>query len=297
MVAFSCVSSMEEKGGVTYVIEAKKPLLVGDRVRVQNKELVVAKAIACMKQGVLTYEYHLVTEAGIRQGRQSIPLLPGASINGTVLEVKQDKVRLHLAIDESQKKEEATWFQLATLYTAEGHSGFYCPPEIDDTVQLAFPNHREETAIVRRSIRKGGDTNPKTADPKTAYWGTPRGKEFKLDPQAVVVTAKEGATFLKLHQEEGIEVHSNHPIVLKANDDITFSGKTIAMSAGETLRFTCGSSSLVFDGITDIQGQIVEMDGSIKAPVSISTSTGDDDDNLEQGLDVMGMIPLAGGGA
>ncbi|MGE7022144.1 phage baseplate assembly protein V [Solibacillus cecembensis] len=241
-----------------------------------------------------------MTEAGIRQGRLNAPLLPGASLDGKVLEVKQDKVRLHLAIDESQKKEEATWFPLATLYTAEGHSGFYWPPEIDDTVQLAFPNHREETAIVRRSIRKGGDTNPKTADPKTAYWGTSRGKEFKLDPQSVVVTAKEGATFLKIHQESGIEVHSNHPIVLTASDDITFSGKTIAMSAGESLRFTCGSSSLVLDGITDIQGQIVEMDGSIKAPVSISTTTeedDDDDDDFEQGLDLIGMIPLAGGGA
>ena len=73
------------------------------------------------------------------------------------------------------------------------------------------------------------------------------------------------------------------------------------MSAGESLRFTCGMSSLVLDGITDIQGQIVEMDGSIKAPVSISTSSEDDDDDndddFEQGLDVIGMIPLAGGGA
>lgn len=114
------------------------------------------------------------------------------------------------------------------------------------------------------------------------------------------MTAKEGATFLKLHQETGIEVHSNHPIVITASEDITFSGKTIAMSAGESLRFMCGFSSLVLDGITDIQGQIVEMDGSIKAPVSISTSSEDDDDedeDLEQGLDVMGMIPLAGGGA
>ncbi len=71
------------------------------------------------------------------------------------------------------------------------------------------------------------------------------------------------------------------------------------MSAGESLRFTCGTSSLVLDGITDIQGQIVEMEGSIKAPVSISPSSEDDedDDDFEQGLDVMGMIPLAGGGA
>ncbi|MEK4425943.1 hypothetical protein [Solibacillus sp. FSL K6-1523] len=40
------------------------------------------------------------------------------------------------------------------------------------------------------------------------------------------------------------------------------------------------------------------MDGSIKAPVSISPSSEDDDEDeedFEQGLDVIGMIPLAGG--
>ncbi|WP_157764777.1 hypothetical protein [Solibacillus sp. R5-41] len=70
------------------------------------------------------------------------------------------------------------------------------------------------------------------------------------------------------------------------------------MITSDSLHFTCGSSSLVLDGITDIQGQIVEMDGSIKAPVSISTTTedDDDDDDFEQGLDLIGMILLAGGG-
>ncbi|SDB57399.1 hypothetical protein SAMN02787079_04540, partial [Lysinibacillus sp. TC-37] len=95
-----------------------------------------------------------------------------------------------------QKKEEATWFPLATPYTAEGHSGFYSPPEVADCVHLAFPTHREEAAIVRHSVRKGGDANPKTADPKTSYWGTPKGKDMKLDPQSVTFTAQEGAVFL-----------------------------------------------------------------------------------------------------
>ncbi|WP_107951129.1 hypothetical protein [Lysinibacillus parviboronicapiens] len=39
------------------------------------------------------------------------------------------------------------------------------------------------------------------------------------------------------------------------------------LSTEESLHFTCGSSSLVLDGITDMQGQIVEMEGYIKAPV------------------------------
>lgn len=68
------------------------------------------------------------------------------------------------------------------------------------------------------------------------------------------------------------------------------------MSATESMRLTCGSSSLVLDGITDIQGQVVTMEGSIKAPVSVSNASEDDAD-LESALDVMGMIPAGGGGA
>lgn len=286
---------MEERDAVAYVIESKKTLALGDRVQVEGKELVVAKSMACMKQGVLIYTYHLLSEAGIRQNRQSISTLPGTAIEGKVLEVKKDQVRLHLSIDDTQKKEEAAWFSLATPYTAEGHSGFYSPPEEGDSVHLAFSTHREEAAVVRHSVRQDGDTNPKTADPKTSYWGTPKGKEMKLDPQSVTFTAQEGAVFLQLHQESGIEVHSKHPLKVRANENITFAGKSIAMSATESIHITCGTSSLVLDGKTDMQGQIVTMEGSIKAPVSVSTS--EDGADLESALDVMGMIPIGGGGA
>ncbi|MFT9821035.1 hypothetical protein [Lysinibacillus sp. NPDC056185] len=109
-------------------------------------------------------------------------------------------------------------------------------------------------------------------------------------------TAQEGAVFLKLDQGSGEEVHSKHPLILKANDTITFAGKSISMSATESMQITCGTSSLVLDGNTDMQGQVVRMEGSSKAPVSVSNKLGDGAD-LGSALDVMGMIPVGGGGA
>ncbi|KOP69342.1 hypothetical protein AMS59_23490 [Lysinibacillus sp. FJAT-14745] len=66
------------------------------------------------------------------------------------------------------------------------------------------------------------------------------------------------------------------------------------MSVTESMRLTCGFSSFVLDGITDIQGQVVTMEGSIKAPVSVSNTSVEGVD-LEYALDVMGMIPGGGG--
>ncbi|MEY9973235.1 hypothetical protein ABH966_003619 [Lysinibacillus sp. RC46] len=99
-----------------------------------------------------------------------------------------------------------------------------------------------------------------------------------------------------MDQGSGVEVHSKYPLTLTANDTITFTGKSISMSATESMRLTCGSSSLVFDGITDIQGQVVTMEGSNKTPVTVSNTSGEGAD-LESALDVMGMIPIGGGGA
>ena len=69
------------------------------------------------------------------------------------------------------------------------------------------------------------------------------------------------------------------------------------MSGTESLRFTCGSSSLVLDGITDIQGQTVMMTASVKGPVSVTAAPEDEDDEdeLDSALDLLGMIPLTGG--
>ncbi|WP_042473896.1 contractile injection system protein, VgrG/Pvc8 family [Bacillus ndiopicus] len=280
---------------LTYQVTSTQHVALGDRVHFQGKELVVAKSTAQMVQGIWTYDYQLLPEVGIRQAKQTLSAHTGIALEGKVLEVKKDQVRLHLLIDKNQKKEEAAWFSLATPYSAEGHSGFYSPPEEGDSVQLVLPTAQEPTAFVRQTIRKGGDTNPKTADPKTAYWGNAKGKELKLDSQAVTVTAKEGAVFLKADQASGITVHSQHPLTVTAGGDLTMTGKRISFQAQETLRFTCSSSSFVLDGITDIQGQIVSLEGSIKAPVSVVSAEDDEEPDMEAALDVMGAIPQGGG--
>ncbi|MGE7129338.1 hypothetical protein [Lysinibacillus xylanilyticus] len=95
------------------------------------------------------------------------------------------------------------FFIIRIMIPMEGHSGFYSPPEKDDSLHLAFPTHREEAAVVRHSVRKGGDSNPKTADPKTSYWGTPKGKDIKLDQQAVTFTCTGRRRFPKAGSGKG----------------------------------------------------------------------------------------------
>ncbi|MED4355143.1 hypothetical protein P9265_23115, partial [Schinkia azotoformans] len=78
---------------------------------------------------------------------------------------------------------------------------------------------------------------------------------------------------------------------------LELSSETSQFMAGESVRMTCDSSSIVMDGITDIQGNLVKMEGWTKGPVQVDEDEEDEDDALQLGLDVAGMIPVAGGGS
>ncbi|MED4351062.1 contractile injection system protein, VgrG/Pvc8 family [Schinkia azotoformans] len=281
----------------TYTIESTQYFNMGDRITIKNTEHIVAQATATMKQGILTYEYVLAPEAGIRQNLIHHSSLRGGAIEGNLIDVAKDKVRVHLEIDEAQSKDEATWFPYSTFYTAEGNSGFYSMPELGDTVQLYFPSDKEEEAVVISSVRKGGASNPKTADPTTKYWGTNHGKEMKMNASEVMFTAKEGTIFLRLDTEAGIEIHSQHNVLFQAEKNLEMTGgQAIQFKAGESIHMTCHASSIVMDGITDIQGELVKMEGWVKAAVPTASEEEDDDDDDELGAAVLGMIPDTGGG-
>ena len=51
----------------------------------------------------------------------------------------------YMEIDEEEpSKQEAYPFPYTTMYTAEGNSGWYCMPEVDDTVLIYFPTKEEK---------------------------------------------------------------------------------------------------------------------------------------------------------
>lgn len=107
-------------------------------------------------------------------------------------------------------------------------------------------------------------------------------------------SAKEGAVFLKADEGQGVEVHSSQPIQVTANQDATFTSKRLTMTAAESLHITCGASSIVLDGNTDMQGNLVEMEGSNKSLAPSGSGENQGEMDLQMALTVDGMIPSGG---
>ncbi|MEK4114930.1 contractile injection system protein, VgrG/Pvc8 family [Paenibacillus sp. FSL W8-0919] len=264
------LGDLDDAPETRYAAYSDEVLNLGDRVQFQGQELVVTGSTATMDGGQFRFEYLLMPEDGIRQKPLYNTALVGASLEGRILEVKQDTVRLHLDIDAAQEKEAAAWFPYTSVYTAEGNSGFYCMPQAGDAVQLYIPDFREEKAIAQGSVRKGGATSPKTQDPSMKTWGTNHGKEMQMGPSHMSLIAKEGSLFINLDAGEGIQIVSDTTLIIAAEQDIELSAeKKLEITAEEAIYLLCKESSVILDGKADIQGTEIKLEGLIKGPVYV----------------------------
>ncbi|WP_107951138.1 hypothetical protein [Lysinibacillus parviboronicapiens] len=252
---------MEENDFLYYEVETDKVFNIGDHVSFNEQTLYVAEASTSMKDGLLKHIYSLSTKKGMNKSEVFNQAISGLSIEGKVLEVAKDHIKVHLTIDEKQDKEKAHWFLYSTGYTAEGHSGWYCMPEINDYVHVYFPSHKEEEGLASSSIRKNLDSSAtnKLDDPSTKYYRTAFGKEIKMSPSEIVITAQDGDIFIRLNEESGIEIFSKKDIKLISAADISVNAsKKILLSAEEEISLKCKESKITMDGNVQIFGKEVK---------------------------------------
>ena len=232
----------------------------------KEERLIVKQVEAVLDEHQFCYSYILTSEAGLKQPKQVHPKITGVSIEGKVLDVQGDQIKLHLyGIDESQDPKQAAWFPYASAYTAEMNTGWYVMPEKGDYVKLYFPTNNEADAIAIGSIRRV------TKAPKVLikehfvkYLRTAHGKEIKFSPDEILISGygaaddKQGLVSVKLNETSGITIQSaNSDIVLYSNGELRVkSDGNLKLAAGNRLNIHCKTNSIEMAGATYFKGLI-----------------------------------------
>ncbi|MBG9790691.1 wall-associated protein, partial [Brevibacillus laterosporus] len=236
-------SELDETAFTHYTAESGQYFALGDKVLFQEKELTVAASTARFTEGGLLYTYTLCQEEGVLQNPIRNEQLTGVSLEGKIMEIRRDTVKVHLDIDKTQDKSKAWWFPYSSVYSTEGADGFHCMPQEGDAVQVYFATSQEDGAVAMSSVRKTGQDSPKMGNPSEKYWGTNFGKEMKLGGSDFVLTAKdskEGKMFIKLDVEDGIEIHSDKAIMFSAEKDLEIETDTkFEIKAQEAIYLLC----------------------------------------------------------
>lgn len=255
------IEDISENDFIFYEVETRQCLDIGCEVDFMEKSLFVAESVLKMENGIVMYEYILTNKKGLSQNKFYNDKIIGLSIEGTVLKVEKDNIKVHLEIDEKQSEADAWWFAYSSSYTAEGNSGWYCMPEIGDHVLVYFPSDKEEDGISTGSVRKDSDKGEsnKVDNPDIKYFRTKSGKELMFSPEEILISAKDGEIFIKLNDKDGIQIISSKPVQITTQEDLIMSAdKSITIKAEDSISMTCQGSSINMDGKSDV----VSMKGS-----------------------------------
>ena len=246
-------SDWKELDFVSSGIESYGIYKLCDIVLCNDVKYLVAGKISELQQGVLINSYRLQPPDSFRQNILYNEKLTGVSVEGKVIAVERDKVKLHLLMDSQQDINGAYWCNYDTPYTAEKSTGAYIMPENGEIVHLYFPNRDETQAYIRPAIRKDGKLNPKTLDPHTKYFGTANGKEIKMSPNSLSISAIQGKVHMTMTDSGGISFVSRRDLFVKGSN-INIRAESVSLHGGDSLVLQSSAASLVMESEVDMDG-------------------------------------------
>lgn len=234
--------SYQEEDAVEYTVRTEFAALeIGDQVNIKGKSLYVREVRLCLKGSVLLCTCSATSKQGISAAKVCHPYISGLTLDGKVLKVIDDTVKVHLSVDDEQDEGKAYPFPYATGYSAKGHTGWYVMPEKGDTVQIVFPTEDENQAYAVQSIRQ--EDTEKTKDPRVKYLRTPDGKEIKLDKDEILITARDGVTYIRINEKTGVDVFTDQEVKVISGGSITVtSGDSISMMSKNDFSIRAGKN-------------------------------------------------------
>ncbi|WP_254612884.1 CdiA family toxin C-terminal domain-containing protein [Brevibacillus sp. HB1.1] len=238
----------------TYTFEHDDVLELGDEVLREGQTFAITKRIASMVDGLFRWTYVCATRKSVKQKKIYNKAIIGAAIDGKIIQIGRNQVKIHLTIDKTQDKSKAQWFP----YGAEGNQILYLMPEIGSKVKLYFPGADEDDAMVINSVRHAPQgsfvekNDKRMVDPGVKSFGNPQGKEFTMGDTELRMTAKEGALEISLSSLWGVSLNSTTNVNIHASGELNVNGAAVYM---------VGSEGMYLDTATDTIA-LVEENGT-----------------------------------
>ena len=223
------------------------PYKIGDRIEIEGQTYQVAHVEGAMRGGMLEFSYLAKRQKGIIQPLILNQNLVGAAMEGGIIDVANNVVKIHLDIDETQSVATAMWF----AFNAEGSNVFHFMPELGSRVKLYFPSNDESEAMTIQSVRVS-PSSPEAAarakqgmsNPGVKSFGTDAGKCFDLGNDDINFVAN-GGLFLSLDDGDGVTIVSDSDIIINGEDSIALSAQEILVSADDSVILQAQDTSYV----------------------------------------------------
>ncbi|WP_160685620.1 contractile injection system protein, VgrG/Pvc8 family [Clostridium sp. C2-6-12] len=244
---------------ITYEIENYEILKLGDNIQFQGQAFYIHEGIYEIKDSMLINTYKLRMKNGLKQKRTYNTKVIGSSIDGKIIQVQNDLVKVHLEIDEVQDTGRAYWFKFSTMSASGDGSGWYCMPEIGDSVRVYFPTKDEDEAFAVSAVsgykQGAGEAEDRMGNPDDKYLRTANDKQVKLTPNGIFISCDSGQADMSLTNDGTLSITSQNNININAQQNIKIQAqKSFMVSAKQGVNFACDKGGgLEFDSSGEIK--------------------------------------------
>lgn len=236
-----------------YVIKGRWHFELGDMVNLNGKTMYVYRAEGKWDGQELIHYYSLRTIGAFKQPCKQNMNLIGATFAATVSNVNHDKIEVSFDAVETYGSRE---YRYATVYSSANGAGWYCMPEIDDSVTITFATEEPESAYASGSVHLS--MGEKNAD--TKFIRNPYDKEIRFTKDALTITNNKGTEII-ISDSDGLTMTSADAIHLTAEKDISISSTVERITLqGETgVELIQGDSKVIVNGDVMLIGNQVHI--------------------------------------
>lgn len=240
-----------------YEVESRDYIELGEKVRFKGQLLYVYEFFSNIVGGELVNTYILRPDTGFRVAYANNTKIIGASLNATIIEVKQDTVKVCVNEDKKQDKKTAKWFPYSTVYSSPDGTGWYCMPEEGDKVRLYFPNEKEEDGYIISSINFGNTENNSNSsaprsNPNNKSISNKFNKQIEFTPTSITLTNNNGMSIV-IDDDKGICIVCDKKIDILSEGEFSLVSlnSKVNVEASELIEFRQGNSKIIMkDGVT-----------------------------------------------
>lgn len=252
---------------LVYTIKTEELIELFEPIQIQGQSFVVRSICYFLEKGVLYGRCELQRKAGLIERKQYPMHMIGAALEGEIIEVKGEQVKIHLSIDDDGSQD-VYWFPFSTLSASPDGSGWYYMPETGDQVRVYFPSKFTEDVIAISAVSlydgKSGDGPDKMGTPSTKSLGNPHGQEMSMGEDGICLKCKGGAASLTIGNDGKIAIQAQKQISIIAENDIDITSETdMVFHGAQNVAIVCtegGKLVLSDDGNLYLSGTEVLVD-------------------------------------
>lgn len=277
---------------------------IGDCLELAGQRYFISAVDASLTDGILRFTYVAKKKPAIRQHLIRNEQLVGAAMEGTVIDVANNVVKLHLDIDKKQDVATAKWFGFA----AEGNNTFYYMPQLGARGKLYFPSMDESEAMAIQSVRvapsspkEKGKSDKKMSNPAIKSFGTDKGKELRLAEDEIQLTAKKDVLHITGNDESGITIDTDQSTLMHSDVKIHFDAPTIDVTGTDSVNLTNGHGAFMsLEKDHQVSSSVIRVTGTNKKALPQKENPKAEEESggwldwVQAGLDVAGFIPGIG---